>query len=303
MTRTRHLTAVMLLCALWGGFAQQQDNPFTNDAAGNKADSTTVRILDMQDSAAADGQQSPPQAYRHPHNPFALGGGDGGASHAPAQRGVWSRLRIDCARAMTVAAVQVEPATIATHEGYGFSAYAGVDMPLAAWLHAGAGVAFMELRYRLEDGFASSLDTAKGIGTYVQITTQEELRYVVCALHVMARVPGMRSFPYLRVSLDPAVFVSGNYRAVQTDSTVYRDESTLYYERSRNVDITGERNRAMLFGGMGAGYEYHYGYGAVYVQAMVYASLRRLENGETYPLREETMLLYTPITMGLRFSL
>ncbi len=253
-------------------------------------------------AAVKDSSRNARQNYSHPHNPFALGGGTGGAAEQKAAKAS-SRVRIDLARGMTVALAEAEPAAITIDEGYGFTSYAGLQIRLAPFIYAGAGVDFSELTYTLQQSFNTATDTGNGISYHVDISTREQLRYVALPADISLRVPQWRSTPYLQLCVVPSVLASGNYRSVQRDSTVFVDEAMLQHTRSKNVDLTDRRSRFTVFAGGGIGYEYHYGYGSIYVQVRLLVSIIDPGSSASYPLRESTVLLYSPLSTGLRFSL
>lgn len=287
--------------------AAAPDTAAARPAAGTRA-AVTASVTAREDTAVSGGGPGPSA------NPFVGGGLSDpvvqmtGAS----ERREPSDVQISISRGINFVSFDLGEDDIDVSSETGFSWDLGFTVPIAKWFTLGAGVRYVQTAFEASRTQimpavieADATDTAGPVlpDPSVRVVSTEELRFVSVPIDISMGMRLAKLRPYLFASVEPAMLVSGNYRATEHTTAVFEDEAVVEWETVYDRDVSDDRERFHLFLGGGLGLEYHYGYGAVYLCGSIMADAVELGSANTMPARTGGTLVTFPITFGLRFGI
>lgn len=140
--------------------------------------------------------------------------------------------------------------------------------------------------------------------TLADIYSTEELHYFSIPVAVGARYSFGAFTPYIFGEAEPALLTAATLHSRVVLSSKFSNGALLQKTYVYDDDVISEREEKQFFLGAGAGVEFNYGYGIIYVESAYKKAFNDHDSGNdtvTKPSRGTSDFAYVPITLGLRF--
>lgn len=178
-----------------------------------------------------------------------------------------------------------------------FTISGGIMLPVLKICFTKISVSYFQVSY------STSFTTPDAIDMYVKRTGTETFHFLSAPINFGLRFDLGKVFPLLYFQFEPAYLTSAGRNTVTEIHCTFSDTAYLQGTISESADITMDRERHQIFLGAGAGVEFFYGYGTVYINGGFRYPL--LEPGDTNskPERSAGKFINFPFSLGIRFYL
>ncbi len=199
----------------------------------------------------------------------------------------------------------VKPDYLGTSGTPKFIFNSGILLPFGRFFYGGVHLRFLQLAFTVTH--SESIDLGVISRQTYTYDTRETMTFISLPLQAGMRFELSAVTPYVYASVEPAYLTSGHQFAKKTTTTTFNatgEEETITF--NSDIDLTDIREQIQLFVGIGVGLELSYGYGAIYIDgALQYSPIQTDKSNDTssLPLRSSCNVLYTPVTLGIRFFL
>jgi len=292
-------------------------------ASGEKPaiDSSNTKTPVTQEKKTAETPESPAQDEEF-DNPFltneeqesagAQGTPDSLAAEEPArdqsateepEEEQGTDILLDLGIGVSMPRFDVDPATVSTQGKPKFIFMPGILIPFGKRVYTQVSLRYLQLCFELSQ---EERVLSPGQTTWLNYSTRETLTFISLPLLFGMRFQLGPITPYFFGDLEPAVLTAGHQFCKQSRSVVSDNGGAYYDTLNADIDVTKLREPFQIFIGGGAGFEFSYGYGMVYIDGSIQYGLRKVDkttDTKSLPMRTSNRVLYFPVSLGVRFYL
>ncbi len=270
----------------------EPENPFL-------ADSVTPEEAEKTIEAEIESKPTPGEAVAEPENPFLADP----VTPEEVEKSIESDSRHpDIIMDLSVGInytnlIKVTPEHYSLDGRYNFQFGVGAVVPFLNFLYAKVAVNYFHASY------TTAYTTPDAIDMYTRIKSIEELHYLSVPVDLGMSFDLGKIIPFIYYQCMPALLTSAGRDTQISIHTTFSDTATLIGTIKETKDIVMSRERHQIFMGAGAGLEFFYGYGTIYISGGFRIPLLDPGNKNSSPGRSESSLINIPIALGIRFYL
>ncbi len=193
--------------------------------------------------------------------------------------------------------IKVTPEHYSLGGRYNFQFGFGIMVPFFNVFFAKVAVNYFHASY------TTSYTTPDAIDMYTKVKSIEELHFLSAPVDLGMSFDLGRIIPFIYYQCMPALLTSAGRDTQIRIHTPFSDTATLIGTTNETKDITMDRERHQIFMGAGAGLEFFYGYGTIYIAGGFQVPILDPGNSNSSPGRTESSFVNIPIMLGIRFYL